>query len=219
MIAVPKTVAIIQARLQSQRLPRKVLLELPPGSGITVLERVIQQAQKAHYIDEIVVAAAYGCEELVPYAIRQGAGIRVHNDPRRDVLMEFAHAACGTRAENIVRITADCPLISPDEIDRTIDAHIDAGADYTCNRNDQDDGDKGDGTDVEVFTVAALAKAMFSAKEPYDREHVTSFFRRGGFRVKKLSAPDIACRSLNTIQDYYAILWLYAAQRRTAAQD
>jgi hypothetical protein len=59
-----KTCVIIQARVGSTRLPRKVLRQLPDGSGITVLEQVINRVKRAELVDEIVVATTINGKPL-----------------------------------------------------------------------------------------------------------------------------------------------------------
>jgi glutamate-1-semialdehyde 2,1-aminomutase/spore coat polysaccharide biosynthesis protein SpsF len=77
----------------------------------------------------------------------------------------------------VVRITADCPLIDPQVIDRVIEARAATGSDYATNtlRDTYPDG-----LDVEVFTFAALERAWREATKPSDREHVTPYMRRSG---------------------------------------
>jgi len=191
------TGAIIQARLGSTRLPNKVLMELPKNSGISVLGRVITRLQKCTTLDNIYITTP---DKRV---IDEGKKYHVEGilyDGPRDVLKEFYLAARLFRIENIVRITADCPMIDSVIVDKVVKWHLRAGVDYTYNRCDGDGG--GDGLDVEVFTFSALKKAFLNAIEPFDREHVTPYLRRGKFSVLRIPAPDFIGCSLNTIEDY-----------------
>ncbi len=191
-----KIAAIIQARLSSERLPAKSLYKF---GSTTVIEQVFERVARSELIDDVILTTpdAY----LVRLARKCGV-IACHYTGPRDVLREYFLAARSNGVDVIVRITGDCVLMDPEEIDRVIDEHIDAEVDYTVNRNDDQDGSVGDGLDVEVFNFDALARADKEAKDPADREHVTRYFRKGGFKVKKLKARPWKGRSLNTWEDY-----------------
>lgn len=192
-------IAIIQARLNSTRLPRKVLLELPPGSGITVLERVVDQCYKSKLLDKVIVTTPD--MRLALFLVEKGIDY-YHYRGDRDVLREFYEAARCSGAELIVRITADCPLIRPEEIDRLIKAHR---VGITFNTID---GEYGDGTDVEVFSRRVLEMAYQMATDPLDREHVTRWMRR--FCKKQyLPVKDFSGVSLDTQKDYELICNLF----------
>jgi len=79
-------------------------------------------------------------------------------------------------AKAVVRLTADCPLADPDLIDRVIDHHHAAGADYTSNTLGTRTYPHG--LDTEVIKPAALMAAAERASDPYEREHVTPYIYR-----------------------------------------
>ena len=103
-----KNVAIIQARLGSTRLPAKVLRDV---QGQTMLKRVVRRVQQCKYIDQVVVATSNETvdEPLVEYC--QEEGFDVCQGSHLDVLSRYTDTAIAHKADNIVRITADCPLI------------------------------------------------------------------------------------------------------------
>jgi len=166
--------ALLQARIGSERLPAKVLKDLPQGSGVSMLARVIRRLKKCKTFDEIIVVTPdEGC---VAIAKEEGIGWSRLVQTKRDVLAEFYHAArTYTSAElTIVRITADCPAICPEMVDKIVRIHLENGRDVTCNRNDNlAYCNEIDGLDVEVFDFEALEEAYRCAKEPAEREHVT----------------------------------------------
>jgi len=188
--------AIVQARLGSERLPKKVLSPLPDGE--TVLSRIIKNLRKCRMIDDIVITTPDN--EIAEYAQQLNVCWSLYNG-ERDVLAEYYQAAQAFKIDVIVRITADCPLIVPELVDSVVIQHLCANADYTCNRNDDDNDMDGDGYDVEVFGLSALTKAYNEAIEPYDREHVTPYFRKGKFNILKLPAPKLPGCSVNVYAD------------------
>lgn len=186
--------------MASTRLPNKVFLPLPDGQ--TVLDRIINQLQKCRLINQIVITTPD--KEIFDFCCKKGVFCNVYYS-NRDVLAEFYFAVLVYPADTIVRITADCPLLEPEIVDDVIEKHLQTKADYTCNRNDEDDAEKGDGYDVEVFNHSLLIRTHFSAKSSYDREHVTPWMRRYADKITKLPAPDLEGISLDTLEDYNKI--------------
>src|SRR5262245_21249079 len=167
-----RTVAIIQARLGSTRLPGKVLK--PLGGGI-VLDHAIRRCKAIPSIDAVVIATTDRDEDSAVVAAAERAGALVHRGSADDVLSRYAGAAKMAQADVILRVTSDCPLIDPGICDRVIRLRSEAGADYAANNMPRL---YPHGLDCEVFTRAALYRADREATAPYDREHVTPWLRR-----------------------------------------
>jgi spore coat polysaccharide biosynthesis protein SpsF (cytidylyltransferase family) len=172
------TLAIIQARTSSTRLPRKVLL---PLEDKTVIEHVIERVSMAKLIDEIVVATTIEREDINIVKLVSSLGYRVFAGSKDDVLDRFFQVAKLIKPTNIVRITSDCPLIDPKIIDLVIETHLRENADYTSNTLVETFPD---GLDVEVFTFKVLYEAWRNAKLLSEREHVTPYIRNSK-RFKK----------------------------------
>lgn len=164
--------AVIQARIGSKRLPAKVLLKI---QGRTILEHVIERVRKSKLIDEAVVATTILEEDLKIVNLCSKIGIRVYCGSENDVLDRYFQAARLLSAKHIVRITADCPLMDPEIIDKVIRLHFSKKADYTSNIITETFPD---GEDVEIFTFKALCKAWKKARLYSEREHVTSYIRK-----------------------------------------
>lgn len=190
----PKTVAIIQARLGSKRLPNKVLMEIVPG--ISMLEMVVRKASLAALVDDIVICTRD--KQLVRIADMVNIYCQVYGKEKRDVIDEYELIVCSMIAniEIIVRLTADCPLLRPEEIDKCIQAFLDNEVDLVYNTECEKDM-IGDGLDVEVFSRGALEMAHKHAK---DREHVTSWMR-GNLKTLFVPAPDFDGCSVDTQED------------------
>lgn len=167
-----KIAAIIQARLGATRLPRKVLLDL---EGKTVLERVIERVKSSKYVDEVIVATTDNRDNTEIPKLCKKNNIPVYCGSEDDVLDRYYQTAKLFKADNIVRITADCPMMDPAIIDDVVKLHLDSEADYTSNILKET---YPDGEDVEVFTFKALEKAWELAKLKSEREHVTPFIRK-----------------------------------------
>ncbi|MBN1264756.1 MAG: glycosyltransferase family protein [Anaerolineales bacterium] len=164
--------AVIQARMGSSRLPDKVLLDI---AGRPMLARVVERAKQAALLDDVIVATTIDPEDDPVAAFCEQQGYPFCRGPVFDVLARYHLAAETFDGQTIVRITADCPLIDPDVIDRTIDKFLQQpAAVYASNRLQRYTYPIG--LDVEVFTRDGLERAFSDAEEPYQREHVTPFF-------------------------------------------
>jgi glutamate-1-semialdehyde-2,1-aminomutase len=173
-----KTVAIVQARMGSSRLPGKVLADI---EGRPMLWRVAGRAGRARLVDEVVVATSDtpADDPVADFCRREG--FACFRGSEGDVLDRFYRAAEAFGADVVVRLTADCPLIDPEVIDKVVGVYEAGGYDYVANtlRSTYPDG-----LDVEVFSFEALARAWREAALETQREHVTPYIRASGnFRV------------------------------------
>ena len=200
------TVALIQARISSTRLPGKVLL---PLGGQTVLGCVVGRLRRARRIDALIVVTSTDDDDGAIVAAAAALGVTCHRGPLDDVLERFALAARKCAADTVVRVTADCPLIDPQVVDAMI-LRFDAAAaggtpcDYLSNALQRTFPR---GLDVEVFSCSALLQAATQATQPFEREHVTPYLYRdgGGFNVcHHLAARDLSFHrwTLDTAEDY-----------------
>lgn len=167
-----KTVAIIQARLGSTRLPGKVLLDL---AGEPMLARVVARVGRAQRLDEVVVATTTETPDDALAALCVERGWLCFRGSETDVLDRYYRAATAQKADVVVRITSDCPLIDPAVIDAAVDGRELQEADYCANVERRT---YPRGLDTEVFTFAALEAAWREDDRPESREHVTQFIRR-----------------------------------------
>jgi spore coat polysaccharide biosynthesis protein SpsF (cytidylyltransferase family) len=164
-----KASVIIQARMGASRLPDKVLMAL---AGRPVLEHVILRCQHAQLVDRVIVATTVAPKDLAVVNFVSGMGVNVFCGSENDVLDRYYQAARKFDLKNIVRITADCPMIDPDIIDRVIREYFAAGVDYATNTLMPT---YPDGEDVEIFSFKALQRAWQEANMLSEREHVTPY--------------------------------------------
>jgi len=180
-----KTVAIVQARLASTRLPNKVLLDL---CGKPVVQHVVERVSAANEVDEVIVATSDQPDDAELVECLNEAAIPVYCGPAEDVLERYWLAARKCGARTIVRITADCPLIDPGIVDRVVRFCQTENYDYACNVEPHRTFPRG--LDTEVFSREALDRLRREAKLKRDREHVTTYVRftnPQGFRTGVLT--------------------------------
>lgn len=168
-----KVVAIIQARMGSTRLPGKVMKDL---CGKTVLAHDIERVRQSKYIDEIVIATTKFKEDDIILKEVSKNGAKVYRGSEDDVLRRYYEAAKENKADVIVRITSDCPLIDPFIVDEVIKVYLNSNYDLVTNAGVYPENRTYPrGLDVEVFSFDILKKAFQEAIEMYQREHVTPF--------------------------------------------
>ena len=169
-----KTVAIVQARMGSSRLPGKVMKTV---AGQRVIDLLLRRLRQAQTVDEIVLATTEMPVDDPLASHVAGQGIRVVRGSENDVLQRYLKAVDDSGATTVIRITGDCPFVMPALVDELVGAfHARAGSiDYLSNINPPS---YPDGLDIEVFTADSLRRAGRDAYDCYDREHVTPFLRR-----------------------------------------
>jgi spore coat polysaccharide biosynthesis protein SpsF len=169
-----KSLAIVQARMASTRLPSKVLRTV---LGKPLLEYQIERLARAKTLDGIVVATTEGDGDDPIVALCRRLGVPCHRGPEDDVLARYHGAAKAYGADPVARVTADCPLIDPEVVDRIVARYREGegACDYVSNTLRRT---YPRGLDVEVFSFGALAAAHREATLPSDREHVTAFLYR-----------------------------------------
>ena len=173
-----KTVAIIQARMGSTRLPGKVLMEI---SGRSMLAWVVSRTRRARTIDDVVVATSVSLRDDVIAAECNTFGVSIFRGSENDVLDRYYRAADEFQANFIVRITSDCPLIDPAVIDEVVAEFTGNVVDFACNTLVRG---YPRGLDVEVFSRAALEEAWHRADQPHERVHVTPYIHENPDRFK-----------------------------------
>ena len=169
-----KITAIIQARIDSKRFPNKVLKKI---GNLSIIEFIIKRLNYCNLIEDVLVAIPIGKENNVLYNYLNSKSIKVFRGSKNNVLKRYYHAARKNKTDVIIRITSDCPLTDPKIVNKMIDKFKNIKTDYLSNINPPSFPD---GLDAEVFTFKALQKCYLLAKNRYDLEHVTPFFRNSG---------------------------------------
>tara|TARA_B100000959_G_C14753451_1_gene530182 strand:+ start:68 stop:814 length:747 start_codon:yes stop_codon:yes gene_type:complete len=172
--------AIIQARLGSTRLPKKIIKKV--NKNETVLEYLVNRLKKSSKIKKIIVATTKNPldDKIESLCIKKN--IFCFRGSERDVLSRYYVCAKKFKVETIIRVTSDCPLIDPKIIDKTINLFNKKKLDYCSNTSPIIKPMWPDGSDVEVFSFNALKKAYLKCHDKHFREHVTFFF----WKKKKL---------------------------------
>lgn len=210
-----KIVAIIQARMGSTRLPGKVLKEI---EGQTMLVRVVERVRRAKLIDELLVATTdQAADDAIVDECRRHS-VKVSRGDQNDVLDRYFRAAQLAKADAVVRITSDCPLIDPQVADKTVEAFSGTKPDYASNTLQRT---YPRGLDTEVFSFSALSRAWQEARQKYEREHVTPYIYEHPEKFKLLPVTCEADFSshrwtVDTAEDLEFVRAIYGRLRSSA---
>ncbi len=219
-----RILVIIQARMSSKRLPGKVLLDI---GGEPMLVRVVERARQAKTIDGIVIATTVDALDDAIESLCQERGYDCYRGSLQDVLDRYYQAALSFKADVIVRLTADCPIIDGQVIDETVNAFLgrpagkthpfrghfkDIPYDFAANRLPPPwVRTYPIGLDTEVCTFPALEMAWKEASQPHHREHVMPFFYED-IKGSGDTAPRFRVKLVNHSPDYGNLRWTVDTQ-------
>lgn len=164
-------VAIIQARMESTRLPEKVMKKVV---GKPILWHIFNRLKYAKLIDEIVIATSNNKRDKCIINFAKTQGIMWFAGSELDLLDRIYQAVKKFEADAVVRITADCPLVDPLIVDKTIKYYLAGEFNYVSNARPE--ATYPCGLDVEIFSFTALEKAWHEVRDPFRREWLTTNF-------------------------------------------
>lgn len=204
-----KVLAITQARIGSTRLPEKILKKI---NGETLLEIHLKRILQSKLITKLIVASTIEPDANQIVEICNKLSIETYRGSINNVLERFYKTALPESPEWVVRLTSDCPLIDPFEIDKVINHAIINDFDYVSNTLKPTFPD---GIDVEVFKFSALEKAHNKAMLKSELEHVTPYiWKNSSFNGGNLFTSDNVYNevdyssirlTVDTIEDFIVI--------------
>src|SRR5262245_17389004 len=180
-----RIVVVVQARRSSTRLPGKVLM---PLAHRPLLYRMLERVLAARTPSDVVVATTVDRDDDAIVEIAEAAGVACVRGHPTDLLDRHYAAGVARRADVVVKIPSDCPLIDPGVIDRVIDyyeAHADR-VDFVSNLHPPTYPDR---NHVEAMPLGVLETAWREATAPHEREHTTPFIweRPDRFRIHNVA--------------------------------
>jgi spore coat polysaccharide biosynthesis protein SpsF len=172
-----RVVAIIQGRMSSSRLPGKILADI---AGQPMLGRVFIRTSRAAFVSQTFFATTTDPSDDPVAEYCDFSGIPFTRGSLYDVLDRYYQAAKQAKADVVVRITADCPVIDPGLIDNVVNTLLEDEYDFVCNRLPPPwHRTYPIGLDVEACTFKVLEKAWREARKPQHREHAMPYFYEG----------------------------------------
>lgn len=161
---------IIQARVSSSRLPKKVCKTI---LGKPMLSLQIERIKRATQIDKIILATSDHSSDNTLTHIAKESDVEIYRGSLDDVLTRFYYAALPHQPKHVIRMTGDCPVIDPGLIDQLVHFYLNGGYDYA-----RLDDSFPDGLDVEIISWDVLTDAYQKATLSSEREHVTLYINK-----------------------------------------
>jgi spore coat polysaccharide biosynthesis protein SpsF len=155
--------------MTSSRMPGKVL---KPILGRPMLALLVERLQRARTLDGICIATTDRVTDAPIEALARELGVGCWRGSEHDVLARVLDAAHSARADVIVEITADCPLIDPEIVDQLVETYLANDYDYVANILKRT---YPDGLDTQVFSTRTLEQVAALTDDPSDREHVSVY--------------------------------------------
>ena len=165
-----RVVLIIQARMGSERLPEKSMMDL---AGAPLVGRILERVKRCNNLDDIILAIPNTEKDSVLRLLGEKYGIKVFAGSENDLVERFYQAALWSKADIVGRLPADNPTPEPSEIDRIVDHHLSLGhKGFSSNLSVIDNSEYPDGIGAEMFDFSLLAEARDRNSNPALREHV-----------------------------------------------
>ena len=213
-------ILIIQARMGSTRLPKKMMLDL---AGAPLLERILERVKRVRLINKIVVAIPVNEQDDVLEQVTLKCKVECFRGSENDLVDRYYQASKKFRADLILRLPADNPIPEPDEYDSLITYHCQSNNDFSSNIYNFMGNGYPDGIGVEIFTFNSLEYIWKNVNNPYYREHIAINYydylnneppKHTNFKVgtincpTEISRPDLVL-DVNTQEEYLFIKQLY----------
>jgi spore coat polysaccharide biosynthesis protein SpsF len=190
---------VLQVRLRSTRLPNKALL---PLAGITIFEHILKRLSLARLPKGIIVATT---KDTAPHieGIAKRYSVPILIGSEEDVLSRYVNCVKKWNIQNVIRATADNPLVCIEYIDRAIELHRGQNADLTLYPL------LPYGTGVEVIRGKILEEIATLTNDSFEREHLTQYIYRHEDRYRIMRGlPDLVFQrkelrlTVDTDEDY-----------------
>lgn len=160
-------VAIIQARMQSTRLPGKVLMPMPFGGSDYILGQIVNQLHNSKYIKNIIVASSTNKADDAIEDFCKKKSIQIFRGDETDVHSRFLEILQNIDTETVIRVTGDNPIIDTEALNNCIQKHHQALSDYTCTSG------LPIGMNFEIFSKTSFLKLSSKNLTKDEKEHVT----------------------------------------------
>ena len=191
---------IIEARMNSSRLPGKVLLK---SNKIPMIIRMIKRLKKSQKIKQFIVASTLNKKDNI-LERKLNKLTHIYRGSETNVIQRVLNAANKFKVEHIVKICGDSPLIDVEIVDKMVDVYF-KKPDYLANNLKRTFPD---GMDIEIFSRKILEKSYLISKSKLNKEHVTYFIRKSNLfsklnykSLKTNYCPDLKL-TLDTYQDF-----------------
>ncbi|MCP4149462.1 MAG: hypothetical protein GY757_17070 [bacterium] len=208
----PRVAAIVAARMKSSRLKKKAIL---PIEGMSSIERCLDNCLKFPFADEVILATSTIEEDAVlgEYTLK-GKAKFWQGDPE-DVISRYLGACEEYGIDVIIRVTGDCPVISPEIAEYLLKSHFATGADFT------DPMEFAVGSNSQIYNVEALKRVIELVGKADYSEHMTLYMTNNPeiFKVNKVELPKELIRNYRLTLDYREDLEMFESLYRKLEEE
>lgn len=189
-----RVILILQARMGSNRLPGKSLMDL---AGAPLVGRILERVKRCKSLDDIILAIPNTEQDEPLKDLAYKYGVKVFLGSENDLVERYYEAAIKNCADVVVRIPADNTTPQPEEIDRIVNHHLSLGRPgFSSNLSVINDSGYPDGIGAEVFDFSLLRDVYKAVTDPFKREHVHLNF----YNYKTGKAVDSNWCPISTVQ-------------------
>ncbi len=179
-----RTVASIEARMNSTRLPGKMMMML---DGTPAIAHLVSRMQQCKYLDGLVIATTDNPADDAIAAWAAENQVQCLRGSEEDVLARVLAAQESMKADVVVELCGDTPFLDPAIVNLAISAWHASGCDFLTTARDRQ---LPDGQDVEIFSMDALQAIAERCTDAEAREHVSApFYREDHWQVQDFRAP------------------------------
>jgi spore coat polysaccharide biosynthesis protein SpsF len=168
-----RTVLIIQARMESSRLPDKTLMDL---AGAPLLGRILERVKRVRGVDAIVVATTQNFEDAPVAQIAKEYGVESFRGSENDLVDRYYQAAKAFHAYTVLPLPAVNPCPEPEAFERLIESHRQSGADFLSNIMQVNNNRWPEGIGVEAFGYEVFEAVWRTVNDRHGREHLATNF-------------------------------------------
>ena len=186
---------MVAARMNSSRLKKKAVLSI---HGTAAIERCLENCLKFDLQDEVILATSTTPEDAVLAGYTLDGKVRFWQGDPEDVISRYLGACEKYNIDVIVRVTGDCPIVSPEIMGILLGSHFAAGADFTEPRA------FAVGSNSQVYNVEALKRVVsYIGKADYS-EHMTFYMTCNPdiFKINIVELPSELVRDYRLTLDY-----------------
>ena len=193
-----KVAFVIQARMRSERLPGKILMQIPLDNGKPLLQWIVDELRKSSYEADIIVATSEKQENDILERFCETNGLGCFRGDEDDVLSRFVGIARENSYSTLARLTADNPILDIAVLDDTIACHLENKNHYTSTTN------LPTGMNFEVIASGALIAVDHEQLTRAEKEHVTLFLKNNDQYKKMIYTPEVVpqLKALRLTVDY-----------------
>lgn len=202
--------------MSSRRLPGKALRAI---RGRALLGHVIDRVRRCRTIDGLWIATSTDPDDDAIAEFARTEAVELYRGALDDVAGRLLSAAVAARADALIRVNADSPLIDPAIIGQAVELYRRQSPELVSNvvRRTFPKGQS-----VEVVAVPALERAVKAMTTPDEREHVTTWFYANPTRVRIASFERADPRpqmqlSVDTLEDLQRVEAILARLGEPAA--